>query len=122
MSDGVPKIIKPKIVKRRFIIERDNTGTYMRFGGSNEMEDASTDILDPSSVSLRMSGKNYISDTSFDPTSLLGTNDLGVSPQNTTLTVLFYKNSNDTVNIASGQLNRFITRPLEFAVEVSRGT
>lgn len=119
LSDGVPEIIKPKIVKRRFIIERDNTGTYMRFGYSDELEDTSSNILDPSTVALKMSGKNYITDTSFDPSSLLGTSELGISPQNTTLTVRYYRNSGDSINLASNQLTSFLTRPLEFPGEPS---
>ena len=66
-----------------------------------------------------MSGKKYITDTSFDPTTLLKNNNLGISPQNTTLTVLFYKNSSDSINVASGQITSFVTRPLEFPSGVS---
>lgn len=119
LSDGVPQIIKPKKVVRRFVIERDNTGTFLRFGYSNEMDDTSNDIIDPSSVSLKLSGKKYITDTSFDPTSLIKNNNLGVAPQNTTLTVLFYKNSSDSINVAAAQITNLITRPLDFPSDVS---
>ena len=114
LTDGVPQIIKAKKVKRRFVLERDNSGTYIRFGQSSEMDDTSEDIIEPASIALKMSGKKYITDTAFDPTNLLNNSTLGISPENTTLTVLFYKNSSDSVNVASNQLANFSTRPLEF--------
>tara|TARA_R100001079_G_scaffold79722_2_gene43691 strand:+ start:23835 stop:25619 length:1785 start_codon:yes stop_codon:yes gene_type:complete len=119
LSDGVPQIIKPKKVVRRFVVERDINGTYLRFGYSNETDDTSNDIIDPSTISLKMSGKKYITDTAFDPTTLLKNNNLGISPQNTTLTVLFYKNSSDSINVASGQITNFVTKPLEFPGDIS---
>ena len=87
VSDGVKSLMKPFIVPRRFIIEQDSTGTYMVFGhGSDDEADIQINVADPSSVALKMTGKNYITDTAFDPTKLLDTNKLGVAPQNTTLT------------------------------------
>ena len=104
-SDGVPQIVKPKIVPRRFVLEQDETGTYLQFGYGTDEEITITDIAEPSQISLQMSGKPYITDTAFDPTKLLDSNTLGVAPSNTTLTVLFYQNDSDSVNVAQGNLN-----------------
>jgi phage-related baseplate assembly protein len=52
-----------------------------------------------------MTGRPYITDTAFDPTKLLDSNTLGVAPANTTLTVLFFQNETDSVNVAQGNLN-----------------
>lgn len=104
-SDGVPQIIKPKIVPRRFVVEQDQNGTYIQFGYGTDEELTTTDIADPSQISLKMSGKPFVTDSAFDPTKLLDTNTLGVAPANTTLTVLFYQNSADSVNVARGELN-----------------
>ena len=104
-SDGVPQIVKPKIVPRRFVLDQDETGTYLQFGYGTDVESTTTDIAEPSQVSLRMSGKPYITDTAFDPTRLLDSNTLGVAPSSTTLTVLFYQNDSDSVNVAQGNLN-----------------
>jgi len=103
-SDGVPEIIKPKIVPRRFVLDQDETGTYLQFGYGTDIETTTTDIAEPSQVSLQMSGKPYITDTAFDPTKLLDSNTLGVAPENTTLTILFYQNDSDSVNVAQGNL------------------
>ncbi len=56
-SDGVPQIIKPKIVPRRFVLEQDETGTYLQFGYGTDEELTTTDIADPSQIALKMSGK-----------------------------------------------------------------
>ena len=113
-SDGVPQIIKPKIVPRRFVLEQDETGTYLQFGYGTDDEITTTDIAEPSQISLQMSGKPYITDTAFDPTKLLDSNTLGVAPANTTLTVLFYQNDSDSVNVAQGNLNSISIASMTF--------
>ena len=113
-SDGVPQIIKPKIVPRRFVLEQDETGTYLQFGYGTDDEITTTDIAEPSQISLQMSGKPYITDTAFDPTKLLDSNTLGVAPANTTLTVLFYQNDSDSVNVAQGNLNSISISSMTF--------
>jgi hypothetical protein len=114
LSDQVRNILKPKIVKRRFVVMQDQTGTYLQFGYGSDEEDSVSDLLDPSQVSLRMSGKNYIYDDSFDPTKLLDTNTLGVSPSNTTLTIIYEMNNKDSVNVAAGALDTPTFTELEF--------
>ena len=58
-------------------------------------------IIDPSKVALKMHGKNTISDLSFDPTKLLSTNKLGISPYNTRLQVGFRSNNISTAAAAN---------------------
>lgn len=106
LSDGVPQIIKPKVVPRRFVMEQDADGTYLQFGFGSDEEILLSDVTDPSQVALKMSGKTYTTDTAFDPTKLLDSKTLGVVPSNTTLTVQFYQNSTDSVNVAAGKLNK----------------
>lgn len=113
-TDGVPQIIKPKIVPRRFVLEQDETGTYLQFGYGTDEEITTTDIAEPSQVTLQMSGKPYISDTAFDPTKLLDSNTLGVAPSNTELTVLFYQNDTDSVNVAQGNLTEVLISSMTF--------
>ena len=113
-SDGVPQIIKPKIVPRRFVLEQDDTGTYLQFGYGTDVETTITDIAEPSQISLQMSGRPYITDSAFDPTKLLDSNTLGVAPANTTLTILFYQNDSDSVNVAQGNLNTISISSMNF--------
>lgn len=113
-SDGVPHIMKSKIVPRRFVLEQDSTGTYLQFGYGTDEEIKTTDILDPSQISLKMTGRNYITDSAFDPSELLTTNTLGVVPANTTLTVVYEINERDAVNVGAGQLINVVRPIVEF--------
>ena len=118
-EDGVPQIIKPKIVPRRYVIVQDDSGTYLQFGYGTDEEITTTDVADPSQVALKMSGKPYITDSAFDPTKLLDSNTLGVVPSNTTLTVLFLQNDSDSVNVARGNLNSISIAAMTFPAETS---
>ena len=118
-SDGIPQIIKPKIVPRRYVIIQDETGTYIQFGYGSDDELATTDIADPSQIALKMSGKPFITDSAFDPTKLLDTNTLGVAPANTTLTILYYQNDTDSVNVAQGNLTTIAVSSMTFPNEAS---
>ena len=64
-----------------------------------------------------MTGKPYITDSAFDPTKLLDTNTLGIAPANTTLTILFYQNDSDSVNVAKGNLSTVSIASLTFPNE-----
>lgn len=105
-GDGEPlHIIKPKIVPRRYVVIQDETGTYLQFGYGSDEEISTTDIADPSQIALKMSGKPYTTDYAFDPSMLLDTNTLGVSPANTTLSIQFYQNDSNSINVAQGNLS-----------------
>lgn len=113
-EDGIPQIIKPKIVPRRYVLHQDETGTYLQFGYGSDDEITTTDIAEPSQVSIKMQGKPFITDYAFDPTQLLDSNTLGVSPANTTLTVHFYQNDSDSVNVSAGGLSQISVASMEF--------
>ena len=109
--------MKPYKVPRRFVVEQNSGGTFLQFGFGSDDEGIVSDVVDPGSVALKMNGKNYISDTSFDPNNLLQTNKLGISPSNTSLRIVYGKNSFRNVGVASGQLNVIMTSTLEFPDE-----
>mgnify|MGYP003626507208 CR=1 FL=1 len=113
-ADGVSSIIKPKAVPRRFIVEQDSAGTYIQFGFGSDEEITTTDITDPSQVALKMSGKPYITDYAFDPTKLLDTNTLGIGPLNTTLTIDYYANDTDSVNVNAGNIDTVGNKSMVF--------
>jgi len=114
LSDGVPQIMKAKIVPRRYVLVQDETGTYLQFGYGTDEEITTTDIADPAQIALKMTGRPFITDSAFDPTKLLDTNTLGVVPANTTLTVLYYKNDSDSVNVAQGNLTSIAISSMTF--------
>jgi hypothetical protein len=104
MVDGVRSILKPYATTRRFTVEQDDTGTYLQFGfGSEDIDDGG--ITDPSRVALKMQGKDNITSKSFDPTKLISTNKLGISPFNTELSIVYRSNSPQSTNVAANSIN-----------------
>ncbi len=73
------------------MVESTPTGVFLQFGyGSEETPVA---LKDPAAVVLHLHGKDYSSDTSFDPSVLNETDKLGVAPANTTLTIIYRVNT-----------------------------
>jgi hypothetical protein len=112
-TDGVRSILKPFVATRRFVVQRDDTGTYLQFGFGSEEED-STGLTDPSKIALNLHGKRTISDNSFDPTKLISTNKLGISPSNTTLTITYRSNSEIGSSVGSNAITRVVESDLLF--------
>ena len=84
-SENAPKIIKPIQVPRRFVLERQPGRTFIQFGFGSESDLTSDLVVDPTNVLLKMNGKNYITDTSFDPYNFISSDKFGVVPTNTNL-------------------------------------
>ena len=103
-SDGVRSILKPFVAPRRFVVEQDDTGTFLQFGFGSETDDT-TGLVEPSKVAIKMHGKRHITDRSFDPTQLLRTNKLGVSPAGTKLTVVSKINDLSSTNVPANGIN-----------------
>ena len=110
----VKDILKPISVPRRFTVYRSPGSTTIQFGQGSEEDIDTGAVADPSEVALQLHGKNYVSDTVFDPNKLLSTDKLGVSPSNTTLTVTFRVNTTDNANSASGAVTETNNAILEF--------
>jgi len=112
-QDGVRSIMKPFVTARRFVLEQDNTGTYLQFGFGSEDDDDSG-LTDPSDVVLRLHARNHITDNSIDPNKLLGTDKLGISPYGTTLSVVIRKNDASNVNVGSRGLDTIVEPIFKF--------
>jgi len=113
-ADGVRSILKPFIASRRFVVEQDQTGTYLQFGYGSETQIDQFGIADPSQVVLKMNGKNYVTDTAFDPNQFLGTDKFGIAPENTTLRVVFGSNDSVDVNVPINGLIEVSNLKMEF--------
>ncbi len=117
--DKVSSILKPVVVPRRFVVERERNTTYIQFGyGSNE-EIRLNPIADPAGVVLQLHGKDYFTDTSFDPSKMLQTDKFGVAPSNTMLTVVARVNNSENVNASVGSVSIVETPIFEFTDSVS---
>lgn len=114
-STEVPYFLKEFQTFRRFITEFDQNGDcYLQFGGGSEEEFKENNFPDPSDVTLQFYGKNYFSDKIFDPNVINKTESLGISPSNTTLTILYRVNTADSVNSAVGAINNVTNAILDF--------
>ena len=112
-------ILKPYVAARRFSVDIFPNSIDVQFGSGRE-EDFNTETqLDPKNVSLNMNGKAYISDRALDPSKLVESDNFGISPSNTVLTITYRQNDIDNVNIASNTLNKTATVKTEFEDEAN---
>ena len=112
-------ILKPFIVPRRFIVERERHTTYLQFGGGSDIEFNTENIInasvvDPSNIVLRRHGAPHISDSSFDPYKLIASDEFGIAPSNTVLRIVMRINTMDNVNLSVGSLNSVKEAEFEF--------
>jgi len=120
--ERTPSILKPKVVKRRFTVERQRGQTFIQFGGGDESSDISSAFTEPSSVVLFQNGKDYISDSAIDPTRMLDSSKLGVAPSNTSLRVVYRANDAGNVNVSANTLGSIDFADFSFEDEINLGT
>ena len=122
-SDVTQSKLVPFVVPRRFTTIRDKNITSIQFGfGTMVDNDSIEPLLDPSKIVAKQHGKDYFTDTGFDPTNLLRTDKLGVVPSNTTLTVTYRTNNSTDVNATANSITNVGTPIFEFADETSLNT
>ena len=112
-NDNIPSILKPYLVSRKFVAERDKFSTFLQFGSGDPGE--SNIIASPQSVAMDIFGKNYVTDTTFDPTRLSKNENFGIVPANTSLTVTYRTTNPNNSNVASYGINSVADLQLEFA-------
>tara|TARA_Y100000034_G_C6896865_1_gene413679 strand:+ start:633 stop:2429 length:1797 start_codon:yes stop_codon:yes gene_type:complete len=101
-NDNVPSVLKPYLVSRKFVVQRDRLGTSIQFGSGKTGE---TDVVaNPQGVAMDIFGKSYVTDTTFDPTRLSKNDSLGIVPSNTTLTIIYRVTNPTNSNVATGGL------------------
>tara|TARA_R110000851_G_scaffold103953_1_gene221333 strand:+ start:5005 stop:6801 length:1797 start_codon:yes stop_codon:yes gene_type:complete len=105
-SDMVPSILRPFIVPRRFVLERDRGSAHIQFGYGSDNELLTPSVADPSSIALDLHGKSYITDDAFDPSKLLGTDKFGVAPSDTNITVTYRVNNSRNINASAGTITK----------------
>ena len=114
-SSYAPFFLKEFQTFRKFMTEfNENGDCFLQFGFGSETEFVENNFPDPSSVSLQFYGKEYFTDKIFDPNVINSTETLGISPANTTLTVVYRANTSDTINAAVGTVNSIVNPILDF--------
>ena len=104
----VPSIIVTTSVPRRFITVNRDDQVFLKFGYGSESNLKTDNITHPSNVILKMHGRDYENDRSFDPSKLLETDKFGISPANTTLTVKYRAATSENSNAASNSVTSVI--------------
>lgn len=112
-SEGVRSILKPYITARRYVLEQDSSGTYLQFGFGSEEED-DNGLADPSQVVLNLKARNHITDSSFDPNQMLGTNKFGISPVGVRLSVVYKYSTTGTPATGADTINQVLTSEIVF--------
>lgn len=113
-KETVKEILKPIAVPRRFMVERNSVATFLQFGQGSDLDVDAESVADPSKVVMDLHGKDFISDKSFDPTKLLKTDKLGISPSNTSLTVTYRENTAASVNAPVGTITSVGSAQVDF--------
>ena len=103
-NDNVPSIMKPMLVSRKFIAQPTRNGYTLQFGSG---EAAASDVVaSPQSVAIDVFGKNYVTNTSFDPSRLSKNTSYGIVPANTTLFVTYRISNSSNSNVSVAGINR----------------
>jgi len=114
-QDNVPSILKPKIVSRKFVFELTRTSAALQFGsGESNISNEGSNVT---SVALNIFGKDYVVDSSFDPTKLSKNENFGIAPSNTKLSITYRANNSSTGNISAGAINRVNSSTMNFKNE-----
>ena len=110
-NNTVKSVLKAVPVARRFVLERTGDTAFLQFGYGSDSELLNESVLDPSNLVLKLNGRNYTTDTGFDPTKLISTDKFGIAPANTTLRISYRVNTTSDVNAAVNSIVA-VSRPI----------
>ena len=111
-NDNVPSVMKPMLVSRKFVSEYGRNGFTLQFGSG---EAGATDVVArPQEIALDVFGKNYVTNTTFDPTRISKNTSFGIVPANTTLYVVYRTTNNANSNAAVGAVNSVVDPIVQF--------
>lgn len=111
-NDNTPSVMKPMLVNRKFVTVFDGNGVSLQFGSGDELSEEL--VSNPQNVAMDIFGKNYVTDTTFDPSRLVNNKYYGIVPQNTTLTVAYRQSNPTNSNAAANSVNTVSNSLLEF--------
>jgi hypothetical protein len=111
---NAPSLIRPFSADRRFVANKDRNGITMQFGFSTKQDYNTSAFADPANVVLDRYAKDYITDTTFDPSDLMGTDRMGIAPANTTLIVNYRSNTINDASAAVGSITKVSSPIVEF--------
>lgn len=119
-SDNLtPSKLVPLPVPRRFMIENENGRTFLVFGFGSEKTLKVKNVVDPSQIAMKLTGKDHFLDNVFDPAQLLASDKFGVAPQNTTLNITYRSNTTENSNAPANSIASVVSSEIIFEGENS---
>ena len=118
----VPDVMVTTSVPRRFTVFNSFGTINIKFGYGSETNLKTDNINHPSNVVLKMHGRDYETDTTFDPSKLIETSKFGIAPANTTLTITYRTNTEDNVNAASRTLSEVVQPVFIFSASATNNS
>ena len=113
-KDTVASLMRPMIVPRRYVVERNENEIFLQFGYGGPSEIKNPSVAEPRNVVLQLNARDYITDKSFDPYKLLNSDKFGIAPANTSLTITYRTNTATNVNAAAGSVKNVVRPIIEF--------
>jgi hypothetical protein len=92
----------------------DTRITSLRFGSGDAASTQDQILPDPSELALPLYGKSNFSRFTIDPGKIIETNTLGISPRNTTITVVYRSGGGLDHNIGANSINAITTLNVQF--------
>jgi hypothetical protein len=119
-KETVPYIMKIQAVPRRFITQFDELGNVaLQFGYGSEANLSKDLIVDPADVVLDTSGRNYISDKTFDPSNLIEGDKFGIVPVNTSLNIIYRSNTHGAINAPVNSITTIVSADFVFPSQLT---
>ena len=115
-DDGIESNIGILAAPYRFITNTDirTRQTRIGFGSGKSTNLADDGVPDPSDLSLPLYGKKTMPRFSLDPAALLDTKTLGISPQNTNISVTYRYGGGSSHNVSPGSINQIDSLEIQF--------
>ncbi len=114
----VPYKIRAIPAPRRFTVEFNVAGeAFLQFGYGSSNNLTTDVIADPADVVLNVTGRDYVSSATFDPSRLNESDKFGVAPANTALTVTYSANTGTQINAPVGAITDIVDSKLVFEDE-----
>lgn len=116
-NEDVPYRLEMLHAPKRYIVEKSvNTGkTTIRFGSGRENSFDEDTVPDPSEHAISLYGDRVsFPSIAIDPNSFLETQTLGISPQNTSLTITYTYGGGLSHNVSAGEISSVKTLLADF--------
>tara|TARA_R110000772_G_scaffold100551_1_gene200902 strand:- start:372 stop:2216 length:1845 start_codon:yes stop_codon:yes gene_type:complete len=116
-KEYAPERIQLIHAPKRFVMRRSSiTGKVtIQFGSGNELAFDEDVIPDPSDYAIKLFGdRKTLNKVTIDPNSFLGTQTLGISPRNTTITVTYRSGGGLSHNVSARQIRSVKTLITDF--------